>query len=481
MCVTLATGVRRLEGRAGATVLLGGSPLRLLNLRPGAGRVLDELLGGAPVGQRPKVMAMARRLLDAGVLDPCWPVDAPGRAQASDVTVVIPVKDRQASLSQLLDALNAVGPTHRPGQVVVVDDGSSDGSSEAATSRGATVVRNETSLGPSGARNRGLAEVQTDLVAFVDSDCVPRPGWLPPLLAHLDDPTVAVVAPRIVGRAGATGMVARYEAGRSPLDLGAIGGYIQPTTRLAYVPSAALLVRTAAIRGVGGFDADLRVGEDVDLLWRLERMDWRLRYEPGAEVVHAHRERLGELLARRAQYGTSAALLDQRHPGKVPPLAMSGWSATAWGLAALGGPPGAVAGVATALATAALLPRKLPVLADPWPVALDLALHGHIGAGRQLGAALWRTWLPIALAASVPSRRVRRTVLMGGLLPALADWRRQRPGIDPARYVALRLADDSAYCAGVWLGCIRRRRFTALLPQFRNWPDRRQPSEDQRP
>ncbi len=52
--------------------------------------------------------------------------------------------------------------------------------------------------GPAAARNAGLGQVTTPLVAFVDSDCVPDPHWLEPLLGHFDDPMVAAVAPRIV-------------------------------------------------------------------------------------------------------------------------------------------------------------------------------------------------------------------------------------------------------------------------------------------
>ena len=108
------------------------------------------------------------------------------------------------------------------------------------------MLRHEHPRGPAAARNAGLAEATTPLVAFLDSDVLPTPGWLEPLLAHLADPAVGLVAPRIVaGAAGAgeAGWLGRYEAVRSSLDLGPDPAVVVPRTRVAYVPSAAMLVR----------------------------------------------------------------------------------------------------------------------------------------------------------------------------------------------------------------------------------------------
>ncbi|PRC62318.1 mycofactocin system glycosyltransferase, partial [Mycobacterium sp. ITM-2017-0098] len=60
------------------------------------------------------------------------------------------------------------------------------------------VLRNSRSKGPAAARNAGLAVCASDYVAFLDSDVVPRKGWLEALLGHFCDPAVALVAPRIV-------------------------------------------------------------------------------------------------------------------------------------------------------------------------------------------------------------------------------------------------------------------------------------------
>src|SRR5262249_17957024 len=155
--------------------------------------------------------------------------------------------------------------------------------------------------GAGAARNTGLAAVRTPLVAFVDSDCVPGPGWLSPLLRHFADPAVGAVAPRIRAHEQGSGWLARDEAAASAPAVGPAGGsgemgpgesIVGPGARVPYVPGAALLVRRAAAGR--GFAEDMPVGEDVDFVWRLSAAGWHIRYEPRAAVGHQHRVRLGD-------------------------------------------------------------------------------------------------------------------------------------------------------------------------------------------
>ncbi len=151
------------------------------------------------------------------------------------------------------------------------------------------VLRHARSKGPAAARNTGLAACNTDFVAFLDSDVVPRRGWLEALLGHFCDPAVALVAPRIVGLRQADNLVARYEAVRSSLDLGLREAPVVPYGTVSYVPSAAIICRRSVLKELGGFDETLKSGEDVDLCWRFIEAGARLRYEPIALVAHDHR------------------------------------------------------------------------------------------------------------------------------------------------------------------------------------------------
>jgi mycofactocin glycosyltransferase len=440
-------------------VLFGGSPARVLRLSAAGLSALAELRAG-PVTS-PGAAVLARRLTDAGLARPRVgrPSLGPEAAEAAaGVTVVVPVRDRVAELDRCLAAAGRRYP------VLVVDDGSADPAALAAVcaARGAALVRRELNGGPGPARNTGLRAVGTELVAFLDSDCVPPDGWISDLAGHFADPLVAAVAPRIIS--AAAGQV-------SVLDLGERAARVAPMTRVAYVPTAALLVRRAALGG--GFDEALRYGEDVDLVWRLTEAGWRVRYDPGVRVAHAEPTSRAGLLRRRFQYGSSAAPLTRRHPGAVAPLVLQPWPAITMAALLARRPYAAAAayGASTALLARRLRGNDLPATGLAGPMANGV-LQTWLGTGRWCG----QFAAPVVLLALArPGGRTARTrwgrrLAAASLLagPPLHDWARQRaagtgPG-DAIRFTARALADQAAYGAGVYAGCLRQRTIAPVLP-----------------
>jgi mycofactocin system glycosyltransferase len=451
------------------TVLLGGYPYRMLRLGPAGARHVAGWWAGEPVAGSPGAQALARRLLETGVALPV----PHGGPDPADVTVVIPVRDRSGELALCLNGLRGY-------RVLVVDDGSRDPAAVAAVAAeaGAVCLHRPVNGGPAAARNTGLAAVDTPFVAFLDSDCVPGPDWLDGLLPHFADPVVAAVAPRIVPYEPADrteqkglirGWLPRYEGVSSTLDMGAVPSIVRPGAKVSYVPGAALVLRVTPAREAGGFAEHMPVGEDVDFVWRLAGRGWQVRYEPAATVAHQHRVRLGRWFTRRMDYGTSAAPLELRHPGTLPAVAMSGWTAAAWAAAAAGWPvlgPLAGAGI-TAGATALLARRLAPLTGDQtWPVATRLAAGGTGAAGRLLGSTLSRAWWPLALPVAVAVPRLRLPLAALTLAPPVLGWAERRPPMDPVRYTGARLLDDVAYSLGVWRGCLRHRTARPLLPKL---------------
>jgi hypothetical protein len=106
------------------------------------------------------------------------------------------------------------------------------------------------------------------------------------------------------------------------------------------------------------------------------------------------------------------------------------------------------------------------------PVAAQLAGRGHLSAGRTIAQGLVRPLWPLTALAIVfvPWKRLKLALVAGVLAPSIIDWIRTRPDIAPLPYVALRLADDVAYGAGVWVGSVRAGTLEPLLPEVTSWP-----------
>jgi mycofactocin system glycosyltransferase len=422
-------------------VLVRAAPGAAVVLTPAGAAAVDVLLAGSPVVDAhakagTDTASLVRVLLDAGIVHPrpagCSFAD-------DDVTVVIPAHDAATSIAT---AVRASGGS----RVVVVDDGSSDDTGEVARAAGAHVVRRAVAGGPSAARNTGADAARTPLVAFVDADCRPEPGWLAPLLAHFDDPRVGAVAPRIVPLSPGASRLGRYEAHRSVLDQGPGESAVGPGTPRPLVPTAALVVRRDALTAVGGLDDVLRFGEDQDLVYRLAAGSWRVRYEPRSRVAHDHRSSFGAFARRRFQYGTPAAALARRHGALQAAVRLPS--------------PIGMAALAQDLAGAGMAPAE----------AREVVVVTARRATRTTGHAATRVWLPAA--AVLASRSRRASVLLGAALLArhVGDWRRRRPDVDPATWTGLRLVDEAALAAGTWWGAIRWRSLLPLLPSIDTRP-----------
>ena len=454
---------RRVRVLGEGAALLGGSPTRLLRLAPAA----QTMLNGGRLEVHDAVSAqLARTLLDATVAHP-RPLSGPSHR---DVTVVVPVRDNASGILRLVASLRGL-------RVVIVDDGSATPVVDAdfdGVHADVRILRNARSKGPAAARNAGLRACDTDFVAFLDSDVVPRRGWLEALLGHFCDPAVALVAPRIVALHQPDGAVARYEAVRSSLDLGLREAPVVPFGTVAYVPSAAIICRRRALTDVGGFDESLESGEDVDLCWRLNEAGARLRYEPIATVAHDHRTELRKWFARKSFYGGSAAPLAIRHPGKTAPLVISGWTLVVWMLVAIGSGLGYLASVAVAAFTGHRIAKSLSsVQTEPLEVAV-VALHGLWSAALQLASAICRHYWPLALIAALLSRRCRQVVVVAAVLDGVFDWITRNGNADDDvkrvgvfTYILLKRLDDIAYGLGLWSGVVRERHAGALKPQIR--------------
>jgi mycofactocin system glycosyltransferase len=451
--VRLSSSVRiRDNGRT----LIGGAPLRVSHL---SARARQLLAGGILRAVDADSTALAERLLASGMAEPVTalldevPLDL--------VTCVVPVRDRAAGLDRLLAGLA------RAMRIIVVDDASGDvpAIADVSTRHGAELLPLDHHIGQAGARNAGLRRVCTPYVLFIDSDVVIDVESMRQLLRHFHDPRVAAVAPRIRGLEAGGSWISRYEAASSSLDLGPDSAPVRPASPVGWVPTAVLAARVEAVGD--GFDASMRVGEDVDLVWRLVADGWTVRYDAEIIARHDHRTSLAAWLRRKAFYGSSADALASRHGSKVSPAVFTP-SGAAISVAVLAQRSWSVPTVcALYAASTARLSRKVRRSDHPSRLAAELAAQGGASTLSQLGHLMLRHWWPLTAVGAVLSRRVRRAVVVAAVADAVVEHRRASPDLDLASYALARRADDLAYGMGLWVGAIRGRSLRALLPRLR--------------
>ena len=264
-------------------VITGGYPIRVLRLSKAGARHVAAWWSGMPVPDNPKARALARRLLDTGIAHPVLDSPEPyarGRGQKRDRGHPRPGPARRTG-----------SLPGRPGRRATGDRGRRrlPRSSRHRGRRGHGRGRRPAAAGErraGGGQEHRPGGGETPLVAFLDSDCVPGPGWLDALLPHFADPAVGAVAPRIVPHEAGRTWLARYEGASSTLDMGQRPSIVRPGSRVPYVPGAALVVRKEAAGA--GFAEDMQVGEDVDF------------------VLAAGRGRLAGALRAGGRHGASA-------------------------------------------------------------------------------------------------------------------------------------------------------------------------------
>lgn len=432
---------------------MGGSPVRVVRMTR---RAISMLRDGTLEVRDPATERLARKLLDGNLADPVFSRD---RVVPADITVVVPVRDRPDQLRRCLAALS-------PLRILVVDDASTNplAVEHAARCNGADYLYLGTNVGPAGARNAGLNQVSTPLVAFVDSDVEVHASALLTLARHCDDPQVALVGPAVVGRTRSSRpkWFERYDVAASSLDLGKVGGRVSPGAAVGWLPSACLVARTGLL--AGGFDDSMRVGEDVDLVWRLGERGLSVRYDPSVTALHDVRPTVREWLGRKFLYGTGGADLASRHGSNVAPAVLSPVMAVGAAAALIRRPWSAAVAGAALVASGRLLQRALPLEKDRTAVVARLSARGLGWALRQEAGLLLRHWWPIGVLLASCSRNGRRAFFSAVAIDTIM-FVRERPGVGLTTVLVARRLDDMAYGSGLWWGALRARDPRCLLPR----------------
>ncbi len=228
------------------------------------------------------------------------------------ISVVVPVRNGAATLPACLQALAQQTLDPAAYEVIVVNDGSTDGTSALVRGYAVRCVDLPPS-GPAAARNHGVALAQGDLVLFTDADCAPAPDWVARLAAAFNAPEV--MGARGVYRTRQTSLVARFvqQEYQDKYDRTARRRSID------FIDTYSAGYRRAVFLENGGFETAFPAPsvEDQELSFRLAEKGYRLVFVPDAVVYHQHDNSLGEYLRRKYWIGYWKAFMLRWHPEKA--------------------------------------------------------------------------------------------------------------------------------------------------------------------
>ncbi len=226
------------------------------------------------------------------------------------VSVLVCAYNAADTLEDNLQSLEKL--TYPDFEIILVNDGSTDRTSEIAKSHPRVRVVDTPNQGLSAARNVALAEATGEIVAYTDADTRVDPDWLTFLVQPFLTSDVA--------GSGGPNVVPPDDPPVAQCIARAPGGptHVLLDDRIAeHVPGCNMAFRRDALLAIGGFNPIyLRAGDDVDVCWRLQARGWKIGFASSALVWHHHRASVNAYWRQQVGYGEGETWLMAHHPEK---------------------------------------------------------------------------------------------------------------------------------------------------------------------
>ena len=300
------------------------------------------------------------------------------------VSVVIPARNDEVGIAR---CLGGIARQNLPLEVIVVDDGSTDGTATVAREAGA-IVLNGDGRGAAHARNLGIDEARGTYILFTDADCIPCPGW-----------ARALLDPLLEGKAIATKGVYRSQQGEYTACFVQLE-YEERYRRMAESPAIDFLdtyclgVVAGEIRAIGGFDEAFAGAsvEDQEMSFRL-RTRGRFKFVPEAVVMHRHAATPKSYAQKKFKIGRGKATIARRHRECIQGDSHTP-SALRWQLPAVWASLGLalLAPFVAAAGFMALLLGAAPLFLSTQLLAQGAKRHGVLFAVPSMALVLVRGW-----------------------------------------------------------------------------------------
>lgn len=246
---------------------------------------------------------------------------------APRVSLVIPSKNSAQTLPACLNAARNLLQQGLLHEIMLVDDGSTDVTTQIAASYGTDLKLIQTGgRGPAAARNAGWRAAEGDWIWFIDSDCVAQPESLHTLLQSVSQPS-ANTSERVAGVGGSYTNLNRQSLLSEWIQAEIAVRHARMPRWVEFLGSYNVLYRRKALTEIGGFDErrfPMPSAEDNDLAYRLRAHGYHLEFNASSTVGHHHPTHWGRYLRTQARHGYYRMILYSRHPTRMAGDSYSG-------------------------------------------------------------------------------------------------------------------------------------------------------------
>lgn len=307
------------------------------NASPGQDEAVEVAFGSGAAGVVAQPLPapasdrwLGTRTLKASELMPFMTLNGtcpPRPSRTPMVSVIVCAYNAERTIRPCLESLCKLNYPNF--EIIVVDDGSRDGTAEIAAAFSDFRLIRQPNRGLGYARNVGLQSARGEIIAYTDSDCAVDPDWL----------TLLVRAMLEQGSDGCGGPnYAPHEDGRIEACVAAAPGAPCPVLigeeTAEHLAGCNMAFRKEALLKIGGFDPQFTAaGDDVDVCWRMIDAGYRLGYCPAAFVWHFRRNTAKAYFAQQRGYGRAEAMLYALYPERFNILGQIKWHGTVPGLA----------------------------------------------------------------------------------------------------------------------------------------------------
>jgi glycosyltransferase involved in cell wall biosynthesis len=224
------------------------------------------------------------------------------------ISIIVPAYNASRTLPACLTALKE--QTRRPDEIIVVDDGSNDLTSQVVLEYGANLL-GQSHQGPAAARNLGITKACGDIILFTDSDCVPVSTWIAEMVRPFEDP-------QIMGVKGSYRSHQREQVARlAQIEFEERYDLLAHHKSIDFIDTHAAGFRADILRSSRAFDPAFTQNEDVDLSYRLANAGCRMVFNREAVVYHMHPSTWKAYFLLKIKRGYWRMMAYQRHPDKV--------------------------------------------------------------------------------------------------------------------------------------------------------------------